>query len=116
MSWSQEQVTLLIESYKEEICLYQVKSTEYKNKHARQAALERIKQNLVLCKPDVTINDIKNKFSALRQNFNVEHRKHQNSLIRSGTGADDVSNLQFFTSFIVSIFLIADLHSNYLVL
>uniref|UniRef100_A0A1Y1JZ87 MADF domain-containing protein n=1 Tax=Photinus pyralis TaxID=7054 RepID=A0A1Y1JZ87_PHOPY len=89
MSWSREQVTMLIEVYKNHPCLYVVKSPQYKNKHARNAALTDICSKLEAVKAGVTIADVKNKFAALRQNFLVEYRKHENSM-KSGSGTDQV--------------------------
>ncbi|XP_031327891.1 uncharacterized protein LOC116176413 isoform X1 [Photinus pyralis] len=90
MSWSREQVTMLIEVYKNHPCLYVVKSPQYKNKHARNAALTDICSKLEAVKAGVTIADVKNKFAALRQNFLVEYRKHENSM-KSGSGTDQVN-------------------------
>ncbi|XP_031331689.1 uncharacterized protein LOC116162167 isoform X2 [Photinus pyralis] len=89
MSWSREQVTMLIEVYKNHPYLYVVKSPQYKNKHARNAALTDICSKLEAVKAGVTIADVKNKFAALRQNFLVEYRKHENSM-KSGSGTDQV--------------------------
>ncbi|XP_031331763.1 uncharacterized protein LOC116162167 isoform X3 [Photinus pyralis] len=90
MSWSREQVTMLIEVYKNHPYLYVVKSPQYKNKHARNAALTDICSKLEAVKAGVTIADVKNKFAALRQNFLVEYRKHENSM-KSGSGTDQHS-------------------------
>lgn len=89
MSWAHEQVTLLIDLYKEKPCLYVVKSPLYKNKHARQAAWECICESLKELRPKTSITEIKNKINGLRTNFLAEYRKWQNSK-RSGVGDDDV--------------------------
>nr|CAI5867942.1 unnamed protein product [Callosobruchus analis] len=46
MSWSREQVQALIEQYRQNPCLYAVRSAAYKNRHARQAALESVHVNI----------------------------------------------------------------------
>ncbi|KAK4882246.1 hypothetical protein RN001_005565 [Aquatica leii] len=89
MSWSRDEVALLIEEYKKYPCLYATKSKEYKNKHARGRALQNIEAELRLIKPDVTANDIKVKFYGIKTNFLAEHRKHAKS-IHSGAGDDDI--------------------------
>ncbi|KAF5305357.1 hypothetical protein FQR65_LT18710 [Abscondita terminalis] len=71
MSWSREQCQLLIEEVQKYPCLYAVKSPHYKNKHARQTALEHIQESLQLIKPNVSIGDIKAKFNGLKSNFQV---------------------------------------------
>ncbi|KAK4882608.1 hypothetical protein RN001_005927 [Aquatica leii] len=89
MSWSHEQVTTLIDLYREKPCLYVVKSPIYKNKHARQAAWEFICRSLTQLRPATTISEIKNKINGLRTNFISEYRKWQKSKC-SGVGDDDV--------------------------
>ncbi|KAK9738520.1 Zinc finger, C2H2 type [Popillia japonica] len=77
------------QQYKQQPCLYTVRSKEYRNKHARIRALENIQRALYLLKPDVTVADIKAKFQGLKTNFLTEYRKHEKSL-KSGAGEDDV--------------------------
>ncbi|KAF5294712.1 hypothetical protein FQA39_LY00196 [Lamprigera yunnana] len=89
MSWSRDEVGLLVDEYKKYPCLYATKSKEYKNKHARGRALQNIEAELCVIKPDVTANDIKIKFHSIKTNFLAEHRKHAKS-IRSGVGDDDI--------------------------
>ncbi|KAK4885920.1 hypothetical protein RN001_002191 [Aquatica leii] len=98
MSWSHEQVNILIEEYSKHSCLYAVKSKQYTNKHARQSSLEEIKKILVAIRPSVTVNEIKTKFAGLKATFMNEHRKHLRS-IHSGMGDDEVykPNLWYYT-------------------
>ncbi|KAF5283104.1 hypothetical protein FQA39_LY17411 [Lamprigera yunnana] len=88
MSWSRDEVGLLIDNIKN-IRLYATKSKEYKNKHACGRALQNIEAELRVIKPDVTANDIKIKFHGIKTNFLAEHRKHAKS-IHSGVGDDDI--------------------------
>ncbi|KAF5305199.1 hypothetical protein FQA39_LY09287 [Lamprigera yunnana] len=90
MSWSRDEVGLLIDEYKKYPCLYATKSKEYKNKHAHGRALQNIEVELRVTKPDVTANDIKIKFDGIKTNFLTEHRKHAKS-IHSGVGDNDVN-------------------------
>lgn len=90
MSWSHEQVNVLIEEYHKHPCLYAVKSQLYTNKHARQSALEEVNRALKVVRPSVTIAEIKSKFAGLKATFLNEHKKHLKS-IRSGMEDDEVS-------------------------
>lgn len=95
MSWSKQQVELLIDEYKKHSCLYAVKSTYYKNKHARNSALRAIQKALTQIRSTVTIDEIKAKFHGLENTFLAEYRKHLKSL-KTGTGEDEVSRILMF--------------------
>ncbi|KAL1488639.1 hypothetical protein ABEB36_014439 [Hypothenemus hampei] len=82
--WSREQCERLIDGYRKHPNLYNVKSHLYKNKHARQKALEDISKDLHDIMSNVTIHDIKTKFSSLKQNFQRN--------IKSGAGEDSLSD------------------------
>lgn len=97
MSWSRQEVNMLIEEYQKHSCLYAVKTAAYKNKHARIQALNEIQANLSKIKPDVSINEIKSKFHALKTTFLNEHRKTEESK-QSGEGEDTVSNKTYFVN------------------
>ncbi|KAF5297045.1 hypothetical protein FQA39_LY12259 [Lamprigera yunnana] len=96
MSWSRDEVGLLIDEYKKYPCLYATKSKEYKYKHARERALQNIEAELRVIKPDVTANDIKLKFHGIKTNFLAEHRKDATS-IHSSVGDDDLQEDESFT-------------------
>ncbi|KAF5284283.1 hypothetical protein FQA39_LY04576 [Lamprigera yunnana] len=89
MSWTREQVIIIIDGYRKHPCLYAVKSKNYKNKHARTQALEKILKDVRAVKPEVSILEIKNKFNALKTNFMMEHGKMQKSQ-RSDAGDEDI--------------------------
>ncbi|XP_044749767.1 uncharacterized protein LOC123310365 [Coccinella septempunctata] len=99
MSWSRDQVSLLIEEYHKYPCLYAVKSPMYKNEHARNTAIEAIEASLKTLRPSVTSQEIKSKFQALKTNFLNEHRKHVQSM-KSGAGQDEIyiPSLWYFNS------------------
>jgi translation initiation factor IF-3 len=76
---------MLIDEYQNHPCLYAVKSPQYKNKHVRQTALERIEYLLIKMKPQIIKNDIKIKWNGIRNNFLNEYKKVKNSKV-SGAG------------------------------
>nr|CAH7743079.1 unnamed protein product [Callosobruchus chinensis] len=88
MSWTREQVTVLLEVYRKWPNLYKIKSVNYKNRNKRREALEAIYNALKNLKGDVTIGDIQSKFQALKQNAQRERRKCLESH-RSGAGTDE---------------------------
>ncbi|CAH1102249.1 unnamed protein product [Psylliodes chrysocephalus] len=89
MSWSRQQVEELIDAYFEHPCLYNVHLKLYHNKHARNAALEIIKEALSTVRPGITIPEIKSKWNGLKTNCSTEHKKIQQSQT-SGAGTDDI--------------------------
>ncbi|XP_044744272.1 uncharacterized protein LOC123306368 [Coccinella septempunctata] len=93
MSWSRDQVSLLIEEYHKYPCLYAVKSPMYKNKHARNTAIEAVEASLKTLRPSVTSQEIKSKFQALKTNFLNEHRKHVQSM-KSGARQDEFLEIE----------------------
>lgn len=99
MSWSRQEVHLLIQEYQKHPCLYAVKTPAYKNKHARIQALNQIHTNLRKLKPEVSINDIKTKFAALKSTFLNEHRKTEESK-NSGVGEESVSSHYYLFMFV----------------
>ncbi|KAK4886224.1 hypothetical protein RN001_002495 [Aquatica leii] len=56
MSWPREQCEVLIDEYQKHPCLYIVKMPLYKNKHARESALNAIQGAVRHLKPTVSIN------------------------------------------------------------
>ncbi|KAF5302665.1 hypothetical protein FQR65_LT19081 [Abscondita terminalis] len=97
MSWSREQCQLLIEEVQKYPCLYAVKSPHYKNKHARQTALEHIQESLQLIKPNVSIGDIKAKFNDSLCRFGLQSIQWQRKLKPLKDVADRDSVLQEFS-------------------
>lgn len=89
MSWSHEQVTMLLEKYEQHQYLCVVKHPLYKNRNARQKALEMISTDLSVIRPNTTPADIKTKFMGLRQTYMTEKRKCETSS-KSGAGMNDV--------------------------
>lgn len=86
--WSQKQVSTLIALYRENQCLYIPKYPLYKNRNARNQALEKIQAELKKLGLDVSIPEIKNKWNNIRNNFLLQHRKYVMT-VKSGTGDDE---------------------------
>ncbi|KAL1488119.1 hypothetical protein ABEB36_015077 [Hypothenemus hampei] len=86
--WSHKQIECLIQLYKVNPCLYVPKHSLYKNKNARNKALDEIRTELFKLGLAASIAEIKAKFNNLRTNFLAQHRKYLKSL-KSGAGSDD---------------------------
>ncbi|KAL1516370.1 hypothetical protein ABEB36_000289 [Hypothenemus hampei] len=89
MSWTNEQIVVLIESYKKHQCLYEVKNKNYHNKHIRNLALQEILQNVKKIRSHTSYAEIQKKFQGLRSTYAIERRTVLQSL-RSGIGEDEV--------------------------
>lgn len=88
--WHREDVVHLIELYKDNVCLWQVKHYSYKNRNARDAALRKILDCLKKQMPDVTSSDIKKKkLHTLRSQYRREMKLVKESS-KSGAGAEEI--------------------------
>nr|CAI5849989.1 unnamed protein product [Callosobruchus analis] len=72
-----------IESYREQVCLWDVKSKDYSNKQKRNASYEMLLQKLKEINPQATIEILKKKINNMRTAFRRELKKVQSS---KGTG------------------------------
>ncbi|CAL1672824.1 unnamed protein product [Lasius platythorax] len=88
--WSNDEVIILINAYKEEYCLYDVSSPNYHNKHLRSETLKRVGDAVRVLKQDVTDKDCASKFHTLRSQYNIENAKVKMSK-KSGTGTYNVN-------------------------
>ena len=88
MEWCKAAIDTLIESYRNEECLYNSRSPLYHNKHARQRALQNVCKALKDIRPCKTA-DIVTKMKSLRTTFVAELNK-LNNYKASGDGLDDV--------------------------
>lgn len=88
MEWSRLAVEHLIDAYNMETCLYNTKSPNYHNKHARKEALDRISSALKDVRPS-TANDIMAKMKSLRTTFVAELNKIKQSK-KSGAGVGQI--------------------------
>lgn len=75
MSWSREEVTVLMNEYRKFTNLYNIKSPNYKNRNLRRRALDSILTAFKDVKPSVTLQDLQAKFQALKQNASKERKK-----------------------------------------
>lgn len=108
MSWSRNEVSLLIEEYQKWPNLYKAKSPHYKNRNMRNNALLSIQKALAEVKPDVTVNEIQAKFQGIKTNF-IRERKKQLESEKSGQGTDSVSFKLYLHIFMRNNFSILDL-------
>jgi hypothetical protein len=81
--WNDELTCKCVELYKEHECLWNVNSTLYKRKDARQSTLEEIVRKMGL------ENFTKQKIKSLRATYQQQSHKIDKSL-RSGAGLKDV--------------------------
>lgn len=92
LSFSDNQIMLLIELYRENECLWNVKSPEYKNNVKRKGAIANISEKM-----GFTEEIIKKKIASIRSTYLLEKKKIKDSQ-HTGTGTDDVyhSTLPWF--------------------
>ena len=84
--WSERDTTRFLELYEAEEVLWNVRCKEYKNKDARNAALQR----LIRCFDfDVTVDDLNKKINNIRSTYIQERAKIKNSN-RTGSGAEEI--------------------------
>lgn len=85
--WTDNEMGLFLDLYKNHQCLWNVKEESYRNSQARTSALEEIISDMG--KADLTVNDLKNKIKNIRSIYNRELAKVLKSE-KSGTGTDDI--------------------------
>jgi hypothetical protein len=85
--WNHELTCKYVELYKEHECLWNMNSTLYKRKDARQSALEEIVRKVGL--ENFATEDAKQKIKSLRVIYQQESHKIDKSL-SSGAGLEDV--------------------------
>lgn len=85
--WRDIHTDKFLDFYREQEGLWNVSSSEYKNKNAREAAYNKICSGLNL--PGLTVEDVKNKIKILRTNYKTELNKIIKSE-KSGSGAEDI--------------------------
>lgn len=86
--WTDSEMGLFLDLYKNHHCLWNTKAEIYRNNQARTSALEAIIRDMG--KTDVvTVNDLKNKIKNIRSIYNRELAKVVKSE-KSGAGIDDI--------------------------
>ncbi|XP_049767202.1 uncharacterized protein LOC126100619 [Schistocerca cancellata] len=91
-AWTRDELCVLIDAFKEEQCLYNVKSKNYHNKHFRSEALNRVFQKVKSLRSHLqNPKECQIKFSNMRNMFSVENNKRKESM-KTGSGTDDVDD------------------------
>lgn len=93
--WSRDQVLKLIEIVRDRPSLYDYKHPWYKSRNARQQMLIECQEALQFIRPNTSIDEIKKKWSAIRQTYLLEKKKEENSL-KIGLGKDLVCSPSLF--------------------
>lgn len=83
-AFSDSQILLLIDLYRENECLWNVKCPEYKNNIKRKGAIANISEKMGFSE-----EIIKKKIASIRATYLIEKKKIKDSQ-RTGTGADDI--------------------------
>lgn len=81
MSWMYEQISLLIDLYKNYQCLYIVKHKDCHNKYLRNLALQQIGEGLKNLRPMTTEADIQKKIRDFEQHMQVKGEKYWNPCV-----------------------------------
>lgn len=90
MSWTKEQIELLITEYEKYPCLWEIKNPQYHNRAKRTAAISNILVEIKSVRPNTTENEIVKKWTGLRNTYISEHKKVLDST-KSGQGTDEVN-------------------------
>lgn len=85
--WSSETTLKFIQEYKTHECLWDFKSTVYRDKHRRDAAYIKLVEAMGL--PNFGVTEVKNKIKNLRSTYNQEKKKITDSK-KSGSGKNSV--------------------------
>ena len=88
-TWTKEATRHLIDLYREEPCLWNVKTVEYRDRDRKATSLQRIAEPMNNGGWSFSAEDVKKKIDTLRNQHRRERRQLQKS-VKSGTGADDV--------------------------
>jgi len=94
--WNDELTCKYVELYTEHECLWNMNSTLYRRKDARQSALDEIVRKMGL--ENFTTEEAKQKIKSLRATYQQESHKIDKSL-RSGASLEDVykPSMKWFT-------------------
>ncbi|XP_066971896.1 uncharacterized protein [Macrobrachium rosenbergii] len=86
---TEKETLLLIELYRQNPCLWNVKADVYKDRNKRVAAINEITAGMNRSGLSVTASEVKKKIESIRSQFRRELRKLGKSK-KSGPGADDI--------------------------
>ena len=102
--WDRRETLLLIELYRQNPCLWNIKANVYKNRNKRVADINKITAELQKSGLCVIASEVRKKIDSIRSQYRRELRKVEKSK-KSGVGADDIytptlwcfDNLCFFS-------------------
>ena len=87
--WTREGTRHLIDLYKEEPCLWNVKTVEYRNRDRKATALQKIAEHMNKSGWSFSEDELRKKIDTLRNQYRRERRNLQQTK-KSGAAADNV--------------------------
>lgn len=88
-TYSHELLTEFIEAFRNNPCLWKIRSNDYKDKNLKLQAYNNLLEIIRKVERDATIENVKKKINSLRAGFRKEHKKVQDSK-KTGSGTDQV--------------------------
>ena len=85
--WMDDNTQLVLDLLRNQECLWNVKSENYRNRNIRDKALEEMVKQLNI--PDLTQEEVKLKIKSIRTRYSSELTKVLKSL-KSGAGRDNI--------------------------
>ena len=89
VEWKREEVRSLIAAYREQPCLWNVKSKTYKDRNAKDMALKKVYNEMQIIDDNITFESMKIKIHTIRSQFKRELKLIRESK-KSGTSTFDV--------------------------
>ena len=87
--WTREATRHLIDLYREEPCLWNTTTVEYRNRHRKATALQIIAKHMNNSGCSFSGEEVRKQIDTLRNQYRREQRHLQQS-VKSGAAADDV--------------------------
>ncbi|KAK3883288.1 hypothetical protein Pcinc_002881 [Petrolisthes cinctipes] len=87
--WERKETLLLIQLYRQNPCLWNVKADVYKDRNKRVSAINKITAELQKSGVSASASEVKKKIESIRCQYRRELRKQEKSK-KSGAGADDI--------------------------
>ena len=98
--WTSEATRLLIELYREEQCLWNVMTVEYKNRYKKSASLRRIAKHMSGTGVSFNVESVRKNIDTLRN----QHRRELRQVRQSMKSGADTGRIQ--TTLVVLRFLV----------
>ena len=89
VEWKREDVLSLIAAYREQPCLWNVKSQGYKDRNAKDIALKKVYNEMKIIDNNMTLEAMKTKIHTIRSQFKRELKLIRESK-NSGASTSDV--------------------------